>query len=261
MNDTGFVGQPVPYQLGGDEWVMGILMFCFLVTSYVLSQDRTLLFQALRKLFSTRSFGHIFHKQTLVDTYCLLLLNLQTCLLVAVLLLKFYMDAWCSDSPVDVVSSAVPDVVSPLDINVIQSGVASLTEFDVHNLLGGYIAIAILYLLFKRYSYKLVNWAWFDKAKNNLWIDSYFFTESIFGMLLLPATLLIVYGDLPLYISVIIPVFLFLLMNLFFIYKCFSIFFSQLHGSCYLFLYFCTLEVLPLLVVWKGIEMVNDVLI
>ena len=237
MNETGFIGQITPYRLDGDEWITGIMIFCFIVTSYVFSHGRKTFFQSVRKLFSNHGINHIFHKQTSVDIYCLLLLNLQTCLLASVIILKCL-----SESPTSSVAS-------------------NMNSSTISTLLGCYSGLSILYMLIKRYSYKFINWIFFDKIKNNLWMESYFFVVSIFGMLLFPVALLVVYGDFSFYISVLIPVFLFVLVNLFFIYKCFSIFFSQLHGLFHLFLYFCTLEILPLLVVWRGIEMVNDMLI
>ena len=223
--------QGIPYLLSNDDWITGILLVCFLITSYVLSHGRSLLFQSIRKLFSTHEIDHIFHKKTVVDTYCLLMLNLQTCLLTSILLLK-----------------------------VLSENVA-LTSSVAVSLFGCFCLIMCLYLFVKRIVYKFVNWIFFDRFKNNLWIDSYFFIISIVGMLLLPVTLLIVYCDFPYYLSVLLPAILFFLMNLYFIYRCFSIFFSQLHGLCYLFLYFCTLEVLPFLLVWKVVGMVNDIFI
>ncbi len=223
--------QAIPYLLSNDDWITGILLVCFLITSYVLSHGRALLFQSIRKLFSTHEINHIFHKKTVVDTYCLLLLNLQTCLLVSILLLN------------------------------ILSEDETLTPSVAFSLLGCYSLIMLFYLLGKRIVYRFVNWTFFDKVKNSLWIDSYFFIIAIGGILLLPITLLIVYCDFPYYLSVLLPVILLLLMNLYFIYRCFSIFFSQLHGLCYLFLYFCTLEVLPFLLVWKVVGMVNDIFI
>lgn len=236
MNGPGVIGgELTPYLLSDDEWITGILIGCFVITACVLSQGKILLLQSLRKLFSTHEIGHLFHKQPAIDSYFLTLLTLQTCLLVSILLLKFQSDGF---------------VISTTE---------RLTTSASSILLACYSLMTVLYCIAKRYIYRFINWIFFDKAKNNLWTDAYFFILSIFGMLLLPVTLLAVYGNLPFHLSIIIPVFLFFLMNLIFIYKCFSIFFSQLHGSFYLFLYFCTLEILPLLVVWKGIEMVNDI--
>lgn len=236
MNGPGVIGgELTPYLLSDDEWITGILIGCFVITACVLSQGKILLLQSLRKLFSTHEIGHLFHKQPAIDSYFLTLLTLQTCLLVSILLLKFQSDGF---------------VISTTE---------RLTTSASSILLACYSLMTVLYCIAKRYIYKFINWIFFDKAKNNLWTDAYFFILSIFGMLLLPVTLLAVYGNLPFHLSIIIPVFLFFLMNLIFIYKCFSIFFSRLHGSFYLFLYFCTLEILPLLVVWKGIEMVNDI--
>ncbi|MBR3759124.1 MAG: DUF4271 domain-containing protein [Bacteroidaceae bacterium] len=236
MNEAGVIGgELTPYLLSDDEWITGILIGCFVITACILSQGKILLLQSLRKLFSTHEIGHLFHKQPAIDSYFLTLLTLQTCLLVSILLLKFQSDGF---------------VISTTE---------RLTTSASSILLACYSLMTVLYCIAKRYIYKFINWIFFDKAKNNLWTDAYFFILSIFGMLLLPVTLLAIYGNLPFHLSIIIPVFLFFLMNLIFIYKCFSIFFSQLHGSFYLFLYFCTLEILPLLVVWKGIEMVNDI--
>ena len=236
MNGPGVIGgELTPYLLSDDEWITGILIGCFVITACILSQGKILLLQSLRKLFSTHEIGHLFHKQPAIDSYFLTLLTLQTCLLVSILLLKFQSDGF---------------VISTTE---------RLTTSASSILLACYSLVTVLYCIAKRYIYRFINWIFFDKAKNNLWTDAYFFILSIFGMLLLPVTLLAVYGNLPFHLSIIIPVFLFFLMNLIFIYKCFSIFFSQLHGSFYLFLYFCTLEILPLLVVWKGIEMVNDI--
>jgi len=236
MNGSGVIGgELTPYLLSDDEWITGILIGCFVITACVLSQGKILLLQSLRKLFLTHEIGHLFHKQPAIDSYFLTLLTLQTCLLVSILLLKFQSDGF---------------VISTTE---------RLTTSASSILLACYSLMTVLYCIAKRYIYRFINWIFFDKAKNNLWTDAYFFILSIFGMLLLPVTLLAVYGNLPFHLSIIIPVFLFFLMNLIFIYKCFSIFFSQLHGSFYLFLYFCTLEILPLLVVWKGIEMVNDI--
>lgn len=233
----GVVGQSIPYLLHNDEWVTGILLLCFFVTSYVFSSGKALFFQSVRRLFFNHEINHFFHPQATVDTYCLLFLNLQACLLLSVLMLKCMLDAPGST----LVSMLTPSVAS--------------------RLLGGFTGLAILYMIVKRFSYKFVNWVFFDKAKNSLWLKAYFFVISILGILLFPVTLLVVYGNLPFYVNVAIPAFLFFLANLFFIYKCFSIFFRQSHGSFYLFLYFCTLEVLPLLVIWKGVEMVNDMLL
>ena len=236
MNGPGVIGgELTPYLLSDDEWITGILIGCFVITACVLSQGKILLLQSLRKLFLTHEIGHLFHKQPAIDSYFLTLLTLQTCLLVSILLLKFQSDGF---------------VISTTE---------RLTTSASSILLACYSLMTVLYCIAKRYIYRFINWIFFDKAKNNLWTDAYFFILSIFGMLLLPVTLLAVYGNLPFHLSIIIPAFLFLLMNLIFIYKCFSIFFSQLHGWFYLFLYFCTLEILPLLVVWKGIEMVNDI--
>ncbi len=46
-----------------------------------------------------------------------------------------------------------------------------------------------------------------------------------------------------------------------FSYKCIRNFFPHIHGSFHLILYFCALEIVPDLFLWKGIGFINNVLI
>ena len=58
MNGVGITGERIPYLLNGDEWITGILVLCFLMTSYVLSHGRSMLFQSIRMLFSNHGIDH-----------------------------------------------------------------------------------------------------------------------------------------------------------------------------------------------------------
>ncbi|MBP3663762.1 MAG: DUF4271 domain-containing protein, partial [Tyzzerella sp.] len=44
-------------------------------------------------------------------------------------------------------------------------------------------------------------------------------------------------------------------------WKCFCNFFEKFYGALHLILYFCALEIMPDLILWKGIEMMNNNLI
>lgn len=44
-------------------------------------------------------------------------------------------------------------------------------------------------------------------------------------------------------------------------YKCIRNFFNHFHGILHLILYFCTLEIIPLLFLWKGLIYINNIFI
>ena len=89
MNGVGIVGEPCPYLLQNDGWVVISLLFCFLCTGYVLAWEKNQIFHSIRKLFFRNELESLFPKQTIVDFYCRLLLILQTCILIAILVLNY----------------------------------------------------------------------------------------------------------------------------------------------------------------------------
>lgn len=226
MNESIFIEEVHPYLLRYDGWIAGIFLFCFFAMTYVLAQGRYVLIQHTYNFFQTRERKNVFVEKTVIDTHCQLLLLLQTCILVSVL---FY------EATIDYKSEETLRTLFPL-----------------------YVAVTILFCIVKWIAYRFVNWVFFDSARNKQWTDSYFFTLSLFGILLFPVSLLVVYLEFSPFWSGIICVFLFIFAVFLKLYKSFCIFFSGLHGVLFLFLYFCTLEILPLLVLGKGIRMINE---
>jgi hypothetical protein len=66
--------------------------------------------------------------------------------------------------------------------------------------------------------------------------------------------------DLPIVFCYTFFAILLILVYLLLIFKAFCTFFKGLHGLFYLFLYFCTLEILPAIIIWKGMESANSIL-
>ena len=128
-------------------------------------------------------------------------------------------------------------------------------------LLGGFIAIIPIYLLIKWTLYGIVNWTFFHKVKNSAWTTSFFNLFIWLGILLLPLILLVVYLDIssPTNLYLIGSVIIIAKISLF--WKSFSNFFEKIHGAFHLILYFCALEILPDLILWKGIELMSNNLI
>lgn len=231
INGNGFTGEIAPHLLQSNEWITATLLGCFLITSYVLSRGKGYLLQRLNSFFATRSRHNVFNERTTFDAHCQLLLFLQTCVLIAILLLSYH-------------AKQIP-----------------LAKHNVPILLGSYTGLTLLFFLVKWWLYKFINWIYFDKVKNVAWEDFYTLLITLSGILLLPATLCTIYFSWPVAWSSIFYLLLFILINFLMLYKGFCIFFNHLHGTLFLFLYFCTLEILPFLVVWKGLKLVNGIFI
>lgn len=81
------------------------------------------------------------------------------------------------------------------------------------------------------------------------------------GFLLFPLVLLAVYFDLNANTAKILIFIILGFTKIMLFYKCIRNFFNHFHGILHLILYFCTLEIIPLLFLWKGLIYINNILI
>lgn len=110
------------------------------------------------------------------------------------------------------------------------------------------------YTLLKYVIYSLIiRYAFLNKSYNSLIIQSYFFINIIIGLLLFPVNLLLTYVNnfsiqtFAIYSGLIILVLYLLLISL----RLFYIFLKDVASLFYLILYLCTLEILPVVVIFK----------
>lgn len=73
------------------------------------------------------------------------------------------------------------------------------------------------------------------------------------GLLLFIPVLVSIYHTIPFNVFIIITILLYFATRLFFIYKGVKIFFRDFYSLIYVVLYLCTLEIAPLLVIYKGL--------
>lgn len=229
MTDIGVHSELVPQLLRANDWITGILLCGFLLTAYIFSQKRQMMLLGLRNLIFTKERNSIFSEQTTGEVNCKLLLLLQTSLFTAIIAIDYFTRE-----------------------NTFQGVMPSITT-----LLMLYTSAIILFYILKWCLYLFVNWIFFDESKNSLWLNSYFFIHSIFGVLFFPIILLSIYFNLPTSVSWFFYLFILILLYFLLIYKCFCIFFNKKYGAFYLIMYFCTLEILPILLLWKGVDFIN----
>ena len=236
MNEVmleGMVGEPLPYLLRSDGMITCILFLCLAVVSFVLVKEKKYLFHQLKSLLSTRERASMFDDVTVADVRYTILLLLNTCVLLG-LCIYFYL------------SETLPEL---------------FTVKPHGNLLFGFTLSLIVFLFLKWVSYKSINWVFFQKTRNVIWISTYFNVMVWLGLLLLPIVLLVVYFALSLQTAFYFIVTLIIFTKIALFCKCFVNFFGKIYGLVHLILYFCALEILPDLILWKGIGILSNNLI
>ena len=226
----GMLGEPMPHLLRSD-WMMTCVMFlCMLLVSYSLSNGKKFLRQQMSSFFSNRERNSLFDEVTGSDLKYSFLLIFHTCIMLAFCVYYYIVHT------------------SPL-----------LFEKVSHVLfLAGLVFCVAFYLILKWGLYNIINWVFFQKVRNILWIKSFFYLVVWLGLLLLPVVLLFVYFDLSSQTAFYLVALIIIFAKIALFWKCFHNFFGKIHGLFHLILYFCALEILPDLILWKGIEMVNN---
>lgn len=230
---NGMHGEPLPYLLHADWMVTTLLFICILLTTVAFTKEKKYLLNRLKSSIASRERSSMFDEATTTDVRYTFLLVLHTCILLGLCIYHYY-------------TQEMP----------------ALLEKTVHvYLLGGAILLVFFLFNIKCALYGFINWTFFQKVKNSAWITSFFNLFIWLGILLLPIILVIIYFDISSQISLYLIGFLIIFAKISLFWKCFSNFFEKIHGAFHLILYFCALEILPDLIFWKGIELLNNNLI
>jgi hypothetical protein len=113
--------------------------------------------------------------------------------------------------------------------------------------IGTFFVVYLAYFSLKWLLYAMVNAVFFSGKQNVQWMKMQLFLTAILGVLLFPIVLLLVYFDLSLEKAVFYLFFVFIFTKILTIYKCWNIFFRRNGVFLQIFLYFCALEIVPLL--------------
>ena len=230
---NGMFGEPLPYQFHSDWIITLVLYICILLFSLSFAKEKKYLLQQLKDFGSYKERGSLFDEVTTSDIRYLFLLRFQTLLLLGLCFYFYYADC------------------NPVMIEKKSHGI----------LLIGYILSMVGFIFFKSIIYSFINWVFFQKVRNSIWITSFFNLIIWLGILLLPIVLVIVYFNISIKIGLLLVLSMIIIAKIALFWKCFCNFFENIHGSFHLILYFCALEILPELLFWKGIELLSNKLI
>ncbi len=227
----GVAGDPVPYVIGNDNIISTFLLGCFVLTSLSFAVSRNFVVQQMKDFF------HIPRREdvkmpTSREIIALLFFALQTCLLLAMAYF-FYVKIYVADT---------------------------FVFAEEYMFIGLLFLIILGYTLLKYPLYALVNYTFFFGKNNGQWQYTMLLLTAIEGIMLFPAILFQSYFEASPQFIVIYAVFVVVLVKILTFYKCFVIFFRKNGLFLQIILYFCTLEIIPLLVLWGGLGIITNAL-
>lgn len=232
---TGMQGEAMPYKLVSDSNVMTAIILGLLLIVIALQNEKKGIIRIFRNCLSTSS-----DRTNLFDDSYSSTSNIPTILL-------------CGASVV------MGGLLTYHYYSYSNPGFFFSTNHTV--MLCIYVGVFTAYLIMKWIIYSFINWIFFDKEKNRQWIVDFFNIIAALGFTLFPTALYIIFLDSEYHISAKIILIIIFISKILLFYKCFRYFFSSFHGILHLILYFCTLEIIPDLFLWEGIELINSILI
>lgn len=230
----GAAGDPVPYMLRSDNMITLLLLLCFVVFSVSLARSKHFITRQLKNFFYT---SHGDDDETIGETSgelrFQLFLVFVGCLLIALAGYLFVTD------------------------RIAQTFVLA-NDFQLVALLFGAM---VAYHGAKSLLYTVVNNVFFGSKKNIQYLKDSLFLNATMSVLLFPVVMLMIYFDLSVQNAIYFFGIVLIMVKILTFYKAWAIFFRQKGGVLQTFLYFCTLEVTPLLVFCGVMLALVDVLI
>lgn len=115
----------------------------------------------------------------------------------------------------------------------------------------GCVCVAAGYYAWQVLAYNITGFAFTDAQSREQWLKGFNASQSLLGLgLVIPALLSLFYpGVAPVMIS--LGIILYALARIVFICKGFRLFYDNIFSIVYFILYFCTLEIAPLLLIYK----------
>lgn len=232
-SEAGMRGEPLPYRIHSEWSVACLFLICFFVFAHVVKNGKKYIIQHIKALFQRKERSSLFDDAQGMDNGYTIAFPLLACVCYG---LFFY----------DYSVTAFPALVY-------------VTPHEA--LIGVYIFLSIVYMLFKWGSYHFVNWIFFERERGKAWIRTYFDILSASCFLLFPLMLFIVYFRPGFVTSNILIAITLVFAKILLYYKGFRNFFGQSYGFLHFILYFCALEMMPLLLLAKGIIYINQIVI
>ena len=223
----GVAGDPVPETLSTDSLISGLLILCFLLMTLAFSRISGFFGRQIKDFFYLQKGEHSV-EETGDEINFQVIFSIITCFTCSLLYYLY--------------------VLTMVDNTFVFS-----TE---HLLLGVIFLVMAAYFLLKFLLYTIVNNIMFDGSRNKKFLTTLIFLISMEGVLLFPVLLLCTYFQFPIHNAAIYTFLVVFFFKILIFYKTYVIFFAQKALYVQIFLYFCALEMVPLLSLWGGLAVI-----
>ena len=228
----GIAGDPIPYLVSNDSVMTGVLLAFVILTILVVSRSmRFIAYQFKNFMYPGHSYESIEYKETAGEVNYQFFLCFQTVVLFS---LSCY---YC------LVDSTTETYV-----------------VDTYQLLGLFFLSVFGIFMLKELFYVWANWTFFSSHQIGESVRTRLFLTSFEGVLLLPIVLLYTFFGLPTNILLISTAFVILFVKILSFYKVYRIFFQRKAYFLQFFLYFCTLEIVPLAILGGVLMLIGKLL-
>ena len=227
----GMAGDPVPYNISNDNIISSFLLGCFILSLLAFAISKNFVVQQIKDFFHIPRREDI-KTPTSSEVIALLFFALQNCLMLAMAYF-FYVKTYVADT---------------------------FIFAEEYLFIGLIFLILFIYAFLKYPLYTLVNYTFFHGKNNGQWTHTMLILSAIEGALLFPAILFQSYFDSSPQHIIFYAVFVLVLVKIFTFYKCHVIFFRKNGLFLQIILYFCTLEIIPLLALWGILGIITNAL-
>lgn len=218
----GIAGDPVPYTVHGDSILTMVLIVSTLVLIYCTKHSSKFFGFQIRNFFHTVRKDSSLERESASEMRYLIMATIHTAIILS-LEFFFYSKAMIAET---------------------------YNTYSEYTLMGIYFGGVLGLFIFEYLLYSIVNGTFFKQHQCQQWRTAKMMTTAWAGILLTPMILLVAYFGLSTENSLYYTLGVIIFIKLLLFYKAFQIFFRKTGAFLQNFLYFCTLELIPPLVLW-----------
>lgn len=212
-------GNPLPSNPQTENWVFGVVFMLFIFFIFSINRSYSWIVDAIKNITKVRTRSSIFSKTTVDEYQSRFLLTIFS---VGVISSYLYLSLKTTDN-------------------------ITLSKYLLLFLIG------LIYLFVKEYISKLIGYVFIDRELYKAGKETYYNTLSFLGFLLFPLLVLKIYFHDGMNVKIFDQIaIIFSISALIFItIKYFQIFYQRILDFFHIMLYLCTLEILPLIIMYQ----------
>lgn len=226
----GIPGDPIPYLQSNDNIITSLLLVFAIIVMLVISHSWQFFAAQLKNIFTPFKEESLKNRLTSTEHSFLIFLSLQYGILLALLYFNYTQD-------------------------VISDTFALPTEYHV---MAVYFGVISGYLVLRNLVAYWVNITFFERLRANAFFQFSLNMSSLSGIAFLPALFVHVYFGIDVEYVLYYVLFIVIFVKILTFYQTYRIFFEKNEIKLQIFLYFCMLEILPIMALWGLLTLVAN---